>query len=153
MKNSAVKKFFQSFGPVILVAVLGSVFVFLGRDWFPMLNKPDQWINSIIIPIVWTVIYSIASVVLFTWSETGVPKNVTVLFIINGVLNVAWCLLFFTLRLTFVGLIAIILNLIAGCLLLAEIKRHEEKYFYALLIYPIWLSIATALNMALWILN
>ncbi len=81
------------------------------------------------------------------------PKSVTTLFIINGVLNVAWCLLFFTLQLTFVGLIAILLNLIAGVLLSAEIKRHETKYFYALLIYPIWLSIASALNIALWILN
>ncbi len=153
MKNSAVKKFFQSFGAVILVALLGSVFVFPGRDWFSELAKPGQWINSIIIPIVWTVIYSIASVVLFNWSDTGVPKSVAVLFIINGVLNVVWCLLFFTLRLTFVGLIAIISNLVAAVLLLAEIKRYEEKYFYSLLIYPIWLSIATALNIALWILN
>ncbi len=153
MKNSAVKRFFQSVGPIILVAVLGSVFVFLGRDWFAALIKPDQWVNSIIIPIVWTVIYSIASIVLFMWSERGVPNNVVALFIVNGVLNVLWCLLFFTFRLTFVGLIAIILNLIAGVLLLAEIKRHEGKYFYALSIYPIWLSIATALNAALWILN
>lgn len=153
MKNSLVKRILQSFGPVILVAALGSVFVFWGMDWFSALNKPSQWINSIIIPIVWTVIYSIASIVLFLWSETGVPKKVAVLFIINGVLNVVWCLLFFTLQLTFVGLIAIILNLIAGVLLLAEIKSHEEKYFYALLIYPIWLSIATALNIALWVLN
>ncbi len=153
MKNSLVKKFFQSFGPIILVAVLGSVFVFLGMERFSVLVKPGQWINNIIIPIVWTVIYSIASIVLFIWSEKGIPKNVAALFIINGVLNVLWCLLFFTLQLTFVGLIAIILNLIAGVLLLAEIKSCEGKYFYALLIYPIWLSIATALNAALWILN
>ncbi len=153
MKNSAVKRFFQSFAPTIVVAALGSVFVFLGRDWFSALIKPDQWINNIIIPIVWTVIYSIASIVLFMWSETGVPKSVAALFIVNGVLNVIWCLLFFTFRLTFVGLIAIILNLIAGVLLLAEIKKLKGKYFYALLIYPIWLSLATALNTALWILN
>ncbi len=153
MKNTIVKKIFQSFIPIILVAALGSVFVFLGKDWFSALIKPHQWINGIIIPIVWTVIYSIACIVLFLWSETGVPKNVAALFIVNGVLNVVWCLLFFTLRLTFVGLIAIILNLVAAVLLLAEIKKYEGKYFYALLIYPIWLCIATALNIALWILN
>ncbi len=56
MKDSAVKRFFVSFGPVILVAVLGSVFVFLGMDRFSALVKPEQWISNIMIPIVWTVI-------------------------------------------------------------------------------------------------
>lgn len=155
MKESTIGRILRSFAPVIIVAGLGSVFVYLGMDWFAVLAKPAQWIDDIIIPIVWTVIYSIAAVILFNWagSVTGVPKSVAILFAINGVLNVLWCLLFFTLRLTFVGAIAIILNLIAGVLLLSEIKKRHPKYFYALLIYPIWLSIAAALNLALWILN
>ncbi len=153
MRDDTIKKVLKSFGAVILVAALGSVFVFLGMDRFESMVKPSQWINSVIIPIVWTVIYSITGIVLFKWSDDGIPKNIAVLFIINGVLNVAWCFLFFTLHLTFVGVIAIILNLAAGVLLSAGIKKSEPRYFYALLIYPIWLCIATSLNIAIWILN
>lgn len=148
------KKILLSFGLVILVAVLGSIFVYLGNDWFNALIKPSQWIPNFVIPIVWSVIYSITAIIIYLWLKKGnMPKNIQVLFIINGVLNVLWCLLFFTLNLTFVGLIAIILNLIAGWYLLLEIKKQNLTYFYWLLIYPTWLSVASCLNLAVWILN
>ena len=73
--------------------------------------------------------------------------------IINGALNVLWCLVFFTLKQLLLGDIVIILNLIAGFLLIADIFKTKKLYGYILIIYPIWLSIATTLNLALWILN
>lgn len=137
-----------------MVAVLGSIFVNLGMPWFESLIKPSQWIPNVIIPIVWTVIYLLASIVIFLWVRNGkMPKNIAILFIINGVLNIIWCLLFFTLNLTFVGNVAIIINLVFGYYLLLEIKKENGLYFYMLAIYPIWLSIATTLNTAVWILN
>lgn len=139
---------------VVLVAVLGSVFVNLGMDWFNELNKPSQWISNIIIPIMWTIIYIIVAVILFMWYKKGdVPKTTLTLFIVNGILNVLWCLTFFALNLTFSGNIAIVLNLIAGVLLWISVNKYEKIYSYFLSIYPIWLSIATTLNLALWILN
>ncbi len=154
MKDGVFKKVVRSFGPVILVAALGSLFVFLGMDWFDSLIKPSQWLSNVIIPIVWTVIYSITGIVIFKWVDVEpLPKSVLTLFVINGALNILWCLLFFTLQLTFVGAVAIIINLVFGWLLLSEIAKYMRNYFYALLIYPIWLGIATALNVALWILN
>lgn len=154
MKRNLLYSILVSFLPVIIVAVLGSIFVNIGMDWFGLLIKPSQWIPNIVIPIVWTVIYLLTSIVIFLWVRNGkMPKNVVVLFIINGVLNVLWCLLFFTLELTFIGLIAIVINLIMGYLLLSEIRKENSLYYYMLVIYPVWLSIATALNLALWILN
>ena len=38
---------------IILVAVLGSVFVNLGMEWFNSLTTPSQWLPNFIIPIVW----------------------------------------------------------------------------------------------------
>ena len=150
-KNS---KIIISIISVILVAVLGSVFVNLGMDWFNGLDKPSQWISNIVIPIMWTIIYLTSAVVLYKWNKKGeVPKVVEILFIINGILNVLWCLTFFTLNLTFIGNIVIALNLIAGILLWTQIYKFEKVYSYFLSIYPIWLSLATTLNLALWILN
>ena len=139
---------------LIIVAVLGSIFVNLGMDWFMNLNKPNEWIPNILIPIVWTVIYLTFAIVLSIWAnKENLPKNIIILLIINGILNILWCLLFFTLNLLFVGNIAIILNLIFGYKLLFDINRENSIYAWILAIYPTWLSIATTLNLALWILN
>lgn len=139
---------------IVAVAVLGSVFVNLGIDWFNSLSKPTQWIPNIVIPIMWTIIYSLFGVMVILWlRKQDFPVIIKWLLIINGVLNVIWCLVFFTLNLTFVGNVVIIINLIASIVLFIAINRREPIYSYLVSIYPIWLCLATTLNTCLWILN
>ena len=140
--------------PIVAVAVLGSIFVNLGMDWFDGLTKPSQWIPNWAIPVVWTAIYIAFAVVLLIWSgKVEIPQSTKILLILNGILNILWCLMFFVLKLTFIGNIVIILNLIAGIALWLNIFLKKRAYAYAVAIYPIWLSIATTLNLAMWILN
>lgn len=154
MKKNQIIATIISTVSIVIVAGLGSLFVNLGMEWFNQLEKPSQWIANIIIPIVWTIIYLSFAIINFLWiKKSGIPKKVWILMIINGTLNVVWCLLFFTLKLTFIGNIAIIINLIAGILLWIAIWNEEKIYSYILTLYPIWLAIATTLNTALWILN
>ena len=139
---------------VLLVAGLGTLFVNLGNQWYSTLQRPSQFVPDFIIPVVWTIIYSIFIVVLCLWtSKQAINTKTIVLLIINAVLNVLWCLVFFTLNQTFLGLVCIIALLIASYFLIFEIKKHSDLYFYLTLIYPVWASIATALNLSLWILN
>ena len=153
-KNSKTLHIILSFAFIAIVAGLGSLFVNLGMDWFNALSKPTQWIPNIVIPIVWTVIYIAFAIINFFWiKNSSIPKTTWILMIVNGVLNILWCLVFFTLKQTFLGNILIILNLIAGILLWISIYRTKKLYAYILSIYPIWLSIATTLNLATWILN
>lgn len=154
MKINKVTQIIISAGIIVLVASLGSIFVNLGMNWFDSLKKPSEWIPNIVIPIVWTIIYLSFAIINFFWiRKGGIPKTTWILMIVNGALNIVWCLLFFTLKQLFIGNIAIILNLIAGVLLWVSIYKEEKLYAYILSIYPIWLSIATSLNLALWILN
>lgn len=139
---------------IVLVAALGSVFVNLGMEWFSALKKPTQWIPNFVIPVVWSVIYLLAGIYLFMQiKDQKLGLEEVVLFIINGVLNIVWCLVFFTLQQTFLGLIIIILNLIAGWLLYQKISQNKTVLSWLLLLYPVWLSIATSLNACMWILN
>ncbi|MBD5131196.1 MAG: tryptophan-rich sensory protein [Clostridiales bacterium] len=154
MERNQTQKIVISFIVIISVALLGTVFVRLGMDWFNSLDKPEQWVPNIVIPIVWTVIYSAFAVINFLWiKKDGIPISTVYLMIINAVLNVLWCLIFFTLKQLLIGNIAIVLNLIAGFALIVDILKTKKIYGYILSIYPIWLSIATTLNLALWILN
>lgn len=153
MENKKLK-IILSIGGVLLVAVLGTIFVNIGMDWFNSLEKPSQWIPNFVIPIVWSVIYISAGLVLFLWQNNGnIPLKTSILFIINGVLNVLWCLVFFTLKQTFLGNIIIIINTILAFTLFNDIYKQNKVYAYMLAIYPVWLSLATSLNTAIWILN
>lgn len=153
MKNN-VLRIVSVVAPIVLVAVLGSVFVNLGMEWFNALVKPSQWIPNWVIPVVWTVIYVTFAIVLLNWSsKEEISKQTKMLLIANGILNILWCLVFFTLKLTFVGNIVILLNLVAGVVLWVDIFVKKRIYAYFISIYPVWIAIASTLNLAMWILN
>lgn len=139
---------------IIAVAGLGTLFAQLGMGWFDGLDKPTEWIPSWIIPIVWTVIYLLFAYVLIKWqNKTPLTKENIILLIINGVLNVLWCLVFFTLNQLFLGNVVIIINALFGIRLYLEICKEDAMSGLIISLYPIWLCIATTLNIALWILN
>ena len=143
-----------SISAILIVAGLGTLFVNLGMEWFGSLAKPTEWVSNIVFPIVWTTVYLIVAVLNFLWiKKAGVPKDVLILEIINGALNVLWCLIFFTLNSLLFGLITIILNLIFAIILWTSVNKQDKVYSYFLAIYPIWIAIATTLNLAVWILN
>ena len=139
---------------IIVVAILGSIFVNLGMNWFDLLEKPSQWVSNFIIPVVWSVIYIAFAIIIFLWLKNdNISKKINILLIINGALNILWCLIYFTFNSLFIGNIFIILNLIASIILWIEIFKVKNLYGYILSIYPLWLCIATTLNLATWILN
>lgn len=138
---------------VVITAVLGSVFVNLGMGWFNGLIKPSQWIPNFVIPIVWTIIYLLVAIYMVLLSKSSkFYKDNIVLFVANGILNVLWCFVFFTLHHTFLGIVVIVINAVL-CYMLYFKQEKDNWLAKALLIYPIWLTIATLLNTAMWILN
>lgn len=147
-------KYIIAYSILLLVAVLGTVFVNLGMDWFDTLVKPSEWVPNVVIPIVWTVIYILFAIYLwFAIKNDRLDTETIALLIANGILNVLWCLVFFTLNSLLWGLIFIIINLIIASVLLIEMQQKDKFFSYFLTLYPVWLAIATCLNLACWILN
>lgn len=139
---------------IILVAVLGSIFVNLGMTWYNSLITPKQWIPNFVIPIVWTVVYILFAIILSLLSKQNLLSKLNIyLCIINGILNVLWCLTFFTLNQLLLGNIVIILNAFLGTVLLVSLNKIDKSYVKFLWLYVIWLFVATSFNFALWILN
>lgn len=139
---------------VIAVAALGAMFTQFGMEWYDTLKKPSQWIPSFIIPIMWSVIYLSFIVVLYLWQKKKplTTENI-VLLGINGFLNVLWCLVFFTCKSLIVGNVVIVVNALFAIRLLFEICKESSIYGLWLSVYPIWLCVATTLNIAVWVLN
>ena len=139
---------------VILVALLGSIFTNMGLDWYETLARPSEWIFSSIIPIMWSIIYTLFTIyLLYLVHKDKLKKKQFILLVINGFLNVLWCLTYFTLESLLGGQIVIVINLIFSILLIKEVYKTNKVWGYILGIYSIWLSIATCLNLAIWILN
>lgn len=139
---------------ISIVAGLGSLFVNLGMEWFATLDTPSEFPPNFIIPIVWSIIYVVFAIVLCVWvSKESLPISTIILLIINGIFNILWCLLFFTLNQTLWGVISIVILLILAYLLVINVYKYNKVYSYFIAIYPLWVSIATTLNLALWILN
>lgn len=154
MKNQKIKSYILIIVSILIVAGLGTLFVNLGMDWYATLKRPSEFVPDFIIPIVWSIIYVVFAIALCLWvSKEKLPKKVIVYLIISGILNVLWCLIFFTLNQTLWGLITIIFLLIFAYLLVVEIGKYSNLYYYMTVIYPLWASIATTLNLSLWILN
>ena len=154
MEKSKIINYVIIIASIVFIAVVGSILVNVGMDWFSLLDKPNQFIPSFVIPIVWSVIYVIFAIVLCVWSNKESFKKATILLLVlNGIFNILWCLLFFTLNQTFIGLISIVILLILSYLLVVNIFKQKPIYAYFTAIYPLWVSIATTLNLALWILN
>ncbi len=154
LEKSKIIKIAIIISSILVVAVLGSIFVNLGMDWYATLNKPSQWVPNIVIPIMWTIIYITFAIILSIWEIKGeIPNKIIALLIVNGILNILWCLFFFTLQLTLIGNITIILLLISAIVLFNEMLKLKPLYAYICAIYPVWVCIATTLNTAIWILN
>ena len=154
MKKENILKYGNAILSVAIVSLLGSIFTSKGLAWLSSLNKPSEWLKDYVIPIVWSVIYSVFTIFLiYLINKKKFDKKIIVLLLLNGFFNVLWCLVYFTLKNILLGQIIIIINLVLSILLILKIFKIKKLWGYILLIYPTWLTIATCLNLAIWILN
>lgn len=141
-------------GSIIIVAGLGTLFVQLGMPWYNTLTRPSKFVHNMVVPVMWSIIYVMFAIVLCMWvSKESIPMEIIGLLLISGILNILWCLLFFTLHQTLWGVICILMVALLAYWLVGSIAKRSKLYGYLLFIYPIWTSLALFLNVALWILN
>lgn len=141
-------------GFILFVAGIGGLFVNLGMSWYNSTLKPTEWIPNFVIPIVWTFVYVLFAIIFSILNKSNIlSNNVIILGILNGFFNILWCLTFFAFNQLLLGVIIIIINLFLGIMLLYILSKNQQWFIKLLWIYPIWLAVATFLNVALWILN
>ena len=139
---------------VIIVAVVSSIFTNASGPCYTTLAKPSEYPPNWIFPLTWSTIYVLFAIVIYLLLKNKqMNKKLIIVFSLNGLFQILWCLFYFTLEMLFLPLLIILATLTASLILIFKLKKINILYFYLLLIYPIWLSIASLLNIATWILN
>ncbi len=124
--------------------------------WYSTLNKPFFNPPNWIFAPVWTTLYVLMGISLYLILVTKTKKNKTIpisIFATQLVLNTLWSILFFGLKSPLIALIEIILLWIT---ILFTIKQFNQIFpisSYLLYPYLAWVSFASLLNLAIFLLN
>jgi translocator protein len=133
-------------GSVFTISAIPNWYAALQKPWF----TPPNWLFA----PVWLTLYLLMGVALYLlWGErqrAGAPLGA---FAVQLVLNVAWSVVFFGAHQLFYGfvVIAALWVMILGTIVLSY--RVSKGAAALLLPYIVWVSIASALNYYVWVLN
>jgi len=157
MKRSDIIKLIISVA-VPLVAGLGSSVFTINSisTWYAALNKP--WFNppNAVFGPVWTILYILMGLALFLiWRS---PRHRTrdigiALFAAQLIVNVIWTLGFFGLQNILYGLLTIVPLWILIAATIYQFYKVDRRASYLLVPYILWVTIATALNASVYLLN
>jgi tryptophan-rich sensory protein len=138
----------------ILSAVLSNT---QDNAWFDTLAKPEWNPPDFVFGPVWTILYLLMGVSLWTvWFDKPDGKNkapAIIVFACQLVCNFMWSILFFRFQSPFAALIDIVLLLILIIATMALFARHSKIAAYMLIPYLLWVSFAAVLNWKIWEMN
>ena len=137
---------------------IGSLATFANvRTWYPLLHKPSWNPPSWIFGPVWTVLYVLMAIAIWrAWrasASDAVRSRLVIGYFGQLALNAGWSIIFFGLKQpawAFIDIIALWALLVA---LQIDIRRTDQLAGWLWLPYLLWVSFATALNLAIVWLN
>jgi translocator protein len=124
--------------------------------WYASLNQPSFNPPNWIFGPVWTTLYIILGISLFLiWKlETGKQRNQAILvFTVQLLLNFGWSFCFFYFKMIGLALFDIVALWIMIVIMLIRFYRLKPLAAYINIPYLLWVSFATALNLAYFFLN
>lgn len=158
MKNSDILKLVAAVGVSLGAGVIGSLFTAPSiPTWYATLVQPAWNPPAWIFAPVWTTLYILMGVAAFlVWQGGQERREVRAalgLFIGQLALNALWSILFFGLHAPGTAFLDIVLMWLAIVATMIAFARVSRKAAYLLVPYLLWVSFATYLNCAIWLLN
>jgi translocator protein len=140
----------------ILVATIGGLLTDVGT-WYRALRKPPWQPPDWLFGPAWTLIYTLtAGAGVLAWRaapDAGARATVVALFAVNGLLNIAWSLLFFRLRRPAWALIEVVPLWLSVLALIIALVPLSGVAAWLLLPYLLWVAFAAFLNLTIVRLN
>ncbi|MBL8792016.1 MAG: tryptophan-rich sensory protein [Rhizobiales bacterium] len=122
-------------------------------EWYPTLAKPSWTPPSWVFGPVWTVLYVMMAVAAWLVWRAGEAKTALLLFFAQLLLNLAWSFLFFGARSPGLGLIEIVFLWLAVAATIFAFSFRSRIAAFLMVPYLMWVSFATALNAAIYMMN
>jgi len=133
------------------IGLLGGLATEIG-PWYLNLNKPWYQPPDWAFGAAWTLIYATAgTAAVIAWHNAVKASQRTVIvaaFLINGLLNVAWSVLFFYFKRPDLALVDVTILWFSIVILIYIVWPHSVVAAYLLLIYLAWVTFASVLNLA-----
>jgi benzodiazapine receptor len=126
-------------------------------NWYAGLQKP--WFNppNWLFAPVWITLYALMGIALYlVWMQGWENKNVKRGFYIFGfqlALNALWSIIFFGMQAIFAAFVLIVVLWLVIAFTIIQFYKVSKNAAYLLVPYIVWVTIATALNYSIWVLN
>jgi benzodiazapine receptor len=137
---------------------IGSIFTTPAiPTWYAALEKPFFTPPNWLFAPAWITLYLLMAIAAFLIWRQGLGqkgvKSTLVVFLVQLVLNALWSVVFFGLQSPLWGMVVILALWVAILLTIIRFFRLSTAAGALLLPYILWVSFASALNIAIWVLN
>jgi tryptophan-rich sensory protein len=142
--------------PLIIGGVSGFFTVQGVKDWYLTLAKPNFTPPNYLFGPVWTFLYAFMGVAFFRILEKGksVQKIKAIrIYLWQLFFNFCWSFLFFSQHQIGLALIDILILWVLILIMIIRFKKLDAFAGYSQIPYLLWVSFATALTAAIYILN
>lgn len=148
-------KLFLSLLLCLSVGFLGSIFTVSAiPTWYATLHKPFFSPPNWVFGPVWTTLYILMALAFYLIWQKGVKNQAAIFFfMIQLFLNFLWSILFFWLHSPLLGLIGIVFLWLMIFLTIKSFLKINKAAGLLLLPYLFWVSFASILNLAVYLLN
>ena len=158
MKSKDIGKLVGSIVACEAAGGIGAIFTTPAiPTWYAALEKPAFTPPNAVFMPVWLTLYALMGIALYLIWRQGLQtegvKPAFIIFWVQLVLNILWSALFFGLKSPLVGVIVILLLWLAVLLTIIKFFKVSRIAGGLLIPYIVWLSIASYLNVMVWILN
>ena len=135
-------------------AIGGFATISFKEPWYSLLNKPifnpPDWIFA----PVWTTLYLMMTVAIWSfWHSKNRNINTVYIYFIHLIFNTTWSIIFFVFHNILLALMVLIILVILIITLIIRFKRVNLLSAYLMIPYLLWCCFALILNMSLLILN
>lgn len=158
MKTKNIYKLIIAIAVSQFAGIIGSLFTMSAiPNWYTTIEKPVLNPPSWIFGPVWVTLYILMGVSAFlVWREGWKKKEVKIALSIFGVqlfLNALWSVIFFGLQSPAWAFLNIVLLWITIVWTMVVFFKISKLATYLLVPYILWVSFASYLNLAIWMLN
>lgn len=141
-----------------VAGLIGSIFTTPAiPNWYATLQKPAFTPPNAAFAPVWVTLYLLMGIAVFLVWRKGLNregvKPALAIFLAQLILNILWSVMFFGLHSLVGGVVIILLLWVAILINILRFFKLSVAAGWLLIPYIVWVSIASALNVSVWLLN